>query len=85
MTFILEFSVAMIVATISVALGTKYIGDLGAEQYRRMYDPEGNSTRAYVTAAKYLCWMAGGIAGALKTPSMITALGKALATIAGAQ
>ena len=75
----------MTLATAAVMVGTKYIGNLGAQNYRGMYDPEGNSTRAYMTATKYLCWMAGGIAGAVKTPSIITAVGKAIATITGTQ
>lgn len=79
MAFIVEFGVGIVIATIAVSLGTKYIGDLGARQYQGMYDPEGNSTRAYTRAAKYLCLMASGIAGAIKLPAIIDAIGKAIA------
>ena len=84
MPFVIEFGVAIVVAVIAVALGTKYIGDMGASHYRGMFDPEGNATRAYTIAAKYLSLMASGIAGAIKLPAIIEAIGRALAAFTGA-
>ncbi len=83
MTFIVEFAAAIMIATTAVCLGTKYIGNLGASQYKGMFDPEGNAGRAYMTAAKYLSLMASGIAGAIKLPAIINAIGKVIAAIAG--
>ena len=82
---IAEFVIAIAAATSAVVIGTKFIGDMASRNHRRMYDPEGNASLSYTRAARYLCWMAGTIAGAFKLPSIITAVGKAIATVMGAQ
>lgn len=85
MAFIIEFGVAVVLATIAVALGTKFIGDRGASNYIGMLDREGNASRAYTRPAKYLSLMAGGIAGAMKLPAIINAIAKVVTALTGAQ
>ena len=82
-TPIAEFVIAITAATSAVVIGTKLIGDMASLRYRLSPDFEGNWSQSYTRTARSLCVMVGAIAGAIKLPSIITAIGKAIALATG--
>ena len=84
-TLIAEFVIGIAAATCAVVIGTKLIGDMASRHYRLTYDPEGNWSQSYTGIARSLCLMVGAIAGAIKLPRIITAIGRAMALATGQQ
>ena len=82
-TPIAEFIIPITAATSAVVIGTRFIGDMALRRYRHSSDFEGNWSQSYTRTARSLCVMVGAIAGAIKLPSIITAIGKAIALATG--
>ena len=76
-----QFAIMAGIGTLIVVKGTEFITSKAERNYG--FDPEGNIARTYGTAIKSLAAMATGIASAIKAPSIISAIPKAIAAITG--
>ena len=68
---LVQIIIGIPIAVFVAVKGSEYLGNKAAGEYRGMYDPEGNSGRAYVGVTRAICTMVAAVAGAIQAPSII--------------
>ena len=83
MPWVVQFSIAFVVATVVIALATQWIIDKAVGYYRYVYDPQGNHAKVVRTVVKSLSFAAIGIASGINAPSIIKAFFDGIGSLMG--